>query len=115
MRTAAATFVLIGLVTVPLGAQGRGSRYPDRAQGIPPGHLPPAGACRVWYEGRPPGYQPPPTSCREAERVASRDPYARVIYGSDRGRQDPRWDPNDDSQGRERPRAIPRAGPSRYP
>ena len=32
---------------------------------IPPGHLPPPGACRVWYPGTPPGHQPPPGSCRE--------------------------------------------------
>jgi hypothetical protein len=31
--------------------------------GIPAGHLPPPGACRVWYVGREPGQQPPPTSC----------------------------------------------------
>ena len=31
---------------------------------IPPGHLPPPGACRVWYPGTPPGHQPPPGSCR---------------------------------------------------
>jgi hypothetical protein len=31
--------------------------------GIPPGHLPPPGACRVWYPERPPGHQPPPGRC----------------------------------------------------
>jgi hypothetical protein len=31
--------------------------------GIPPGHLPPPGACRVWYPGRPPGHQPRPGPC----------------------------------------------------
>jgi hypothetical protein len=30
---------------------------------IPPGHLPPPGACRVWYPGQPPGHQPPPGPC----------------------------------------------------
>jgi Ni/Co efflux regulator RcnB len=30
---------------------------------IPPGHLPPPGACRVWYPGIPPGHQPPPGPC----------------------------------------------------
>ena len=30
---------------------------------VPPGHLPPAGSCRVWFPGRPPGHQPAPTSC----------------------------------------------------
>jgi hypothetical protein len=31
--------------------------------GIPPGHRPPPGSCRVWYPGLPPGQQPPPGSC----------------------------------------------------
>jgi hypothetical protein len=30
---------------------------------VPPGHLPPPGACRVWYTDRPPGHQPPPGPC----------------------------------------------------
>ena len=34
-----------------------------RSLGIPPGHLPPPGECRVWYPGRPPGQQPPPGPC----------------------------------------------------
>jgi hypothetical protein len=32
--------------------------------GIPPGHLPPPGHCRIWIPGRPPGHQPPPGQCR---------------------------------------------------
>ena len=31
--------------------------------GIPPGHLPPPGKCRLWYPDRPPGHQPPPERC----------------------------------------------------
>ena len=31
--------------------------------GIPPGHLPPPGKCRLWYPDRPPGHQPPPECC----------------------------------------------------
>src|SRR5918999_368234 len=44
----------------------------DRAGplGIPEGHLPPPGECRVWYPGRPAGQQPPPGDCAEAEEVA---------------------------------------------
>ena len=34
-----------------------------RSLGIPPGHLPPPGSCRVWYPGTPPGLQPPPGPC----------------------------------------------------
>src|SRR5262245_58855139 len=95
MRIAAAAFIFGSLVASPLIAQDR-----SRAQGIPPGHLPPPGECRIWYDGRPPGQQPPPTSCPEAERIASADRYARVIYGGPR-------------DGREYP--YPVAYPDRYP
>jgi hypothetical protein len=120
MRRAAAAFVVIGLVTVPVAAQGPGGRYGDRAQGVPPGHLPPPGECRVWYDDRPAGHQPAPTNCHNAERVAARDRYARVIYGGSARRDDDRWDRNDDRRDRDRPRAIPRRDsgypyPDRYP
>ena len=97
VRSAAATFAFITIVTTALSAQGQG-RHNTRNQGIPPGQMPPAGQCRVWYEGVPPGRQPRATSCREAERVASRDRNARVIYGSSTSgwetrdrRTDERW------------------------
>ena len=106
MRTATVTVALIALSVGSLGAQGR-----RNSQGIPPGHLPPAGMCRVWYDGVPPGRQPRPVECRDAERVASRSRDARVIYGSNRDRNDGWWDPADD--GRVRPRAVPR--PNQYP
>jgi hypothetical protein len=31
--------------------------------GIPPGHLPPPGQCRIWRPGVPPGHQAPPGNC----------------------------------------------------
>jgi hypothetical protein len=70
----------------PAEAQPRGSNRGARidvarAQGVPPGHLPPANQCRVWYDNRPNGHQPSPVSCRQAEAIAARDPYARVVYG----------------------------------
>ena len=34
-----------------------------QALGIPNGHMPPPGSCRIWYPGRPPGHQPPPFKC----------------------------------------------------
>ncbi len=102
MRSAALTFAVIGLVAMPSFAHAQGSRNGQR---VPPGQLPPPGQCRVWYDDVPPGRQPAPTSCRDAERVASRDRRARVIYGSDAGRQD----------GRSRPRAVPRGDGSGYP
>jgi hypothetical protein len=109
MRRAAVVLVIVGLASVPLGAQGRGRR--SASQGIPPGHMPPPGQCRVWYEGRPPGHQPAPVNCREAERIAARDRYARVIYGSNTSANT--------SANQGRPRAIPRQDqptfPGRYP
>jgi hypothetical protein len=38
--------------------------------GIPPGHLPPPGQCRVWVPGQPPGHQAPARSCARIERTA---------------------------------------------
>ena len=35
------------------------------ALGIPPGHLPPPGKCRIWLPGTPPGHQPKPASCNQ--------------------------------------------------
>lgn len=78
MRALAIIFVT-ALMAAPAAAQGRRD-----SQGIPPGQMPPDGLCRVWYDGRPPGQQPRATNCDEAERVASRNRNARVIYGSDR-------------------------------
>jgi hypothetical protein len=83
MRTAAISVILLALVAGTSEAQGRG-RGNGRSQGIPPGQLPSAGECRVWYDNLPPGRQPAPTNCDQAERIASRDRNARVIYGDDR-------------------------------
>ena len=38
--------------------------------GIPPGHLPPPGQCRVWMPGEPPGHQAKARSCANIERSA---------------------------------------------
>jgi hypothetical protein len=91
MKHAIATVVLAGAVVTPAWAQNdryrepnEGSRYSADAQHIPPGYLPPPGACRVWYDGRPPGHQPRVTSCADAERIARRERNARVVYGGDR-------------------------------
>ena len=74
MRRITTAFVLMAAMAVPLGAQGRSGR-------VPPGQMSPSGTCRVWYNDRAPGRQPPPMSCDQAERIASRDRDARVIYG----------------------------------
>ena len=78
MKRTALALLLVSLTAAPALAQGRGKAK----QGIPPGHQPPEGMCRVWYEGVPPGRQPHPTSCHEAERMAWGDRAARVIYGN---------------------------------
>jgi hypothetical protein len=35
---------------------------------VPPGHLPPAGSCRIWTPGVPPGHQAPAGPCARLER-----------------------------------------------
>jgi hypothetical protein len=45
------------------GARRDARTAPRGLRGVPPGHYPRAGQCRVWYEGRPPGQQPRPTAC----------------------------------------------------
>lgn len=81
MRTAAISFFLLAVMAGTSEAQG--NRRNGRNQGIPPGQMPPAGMCRVWYDNLPPGRQPRATNCDQAERLASRDRNARVIYGDD--------------------------------
>jgi hypothetical protein len=112
----------------PADAQWRSQDRRDRqdvarAQGIPPGQMPPASQCRVWYDNRPNGQQPSPTSCARAEAVASRDRNARVVYGEDayrdrydrRGGYDNRYpDANRDGYP-DNDRAIPRRGDVRDP
>jgi hypothetical protein len=48
------------------------ARAPSTAAtlGIPPGHLPPPGQCRVWVPGTPPGHQQRPRSCAQIDRTA---------------------------------------------
>jgi hypothetical protein len=113
MRSKTAALVLMGLFTAaPLAARAQNR---DRKQGIPPGHLPPPGMCRVWYDGTPPGHQPASMSCREAERIAARDRNARVIYGGNGGRDDDRWGRDRDWE-RDRDRSRDRdAHPYGYP
>ena len=80
MRTAAMSLILLALVAGTSEAQGRGRN----SQRIPPGQMPRAGECRVWYDNLPPGRQPAPTNCDQAERIASQRSDARVVYGDDR-------------------------------
>ena len=113
MGRLSAVLILIGLATVPIAAQGRG-RNGVGAQGVPPGQLPPPGACRVWYDNRPPGQQPRPTNCNDAERLASRDRNARVIYGDRTIQNDGRYYPTYPTAPTPYPGARPPSS-SRYP
>lgn len=85
LLSAAAAVMLMGTA----GVADAQSRHRER---VPPGHLPPPGSCRVWYDERPPGQQPAPTDCDTAHRVAW-DTGGRVIYGGppdDQTRRDER-------------------------
>lgn len=62
-------------------------RDEQEVKGIPPGHMPPPGACRVWFPGAPPGQQPPPGACDELLRSVPGDAWllhrpneARRVY-----------------------------------
>ena len=70
---------------------------------IPPGHYPPRGQCRIWYEGRPPGRQPAPVPCNSLNRraVGGR---AFIVYGQGA------WDAAFDWHGWERghPGSVPK-------
>ena len=98
------TWALAGAGAVALAAGGAEAQGRDLGSDkVPPGHLPPPGQCRVWYDDRPPGRQLPPTSCSAAQREAYRTG-GRVIYGGerrdDRYDRDGRYD-RDDRYGRD--------------
>jgi hypothetical protein len=51
-----------GNARVEAGSPQKGSPSTAATLGIPPGHLPNPGECRVWIPGAPPGHQPKPQS-----------------------------------------------------
>jgi len=72
-RTSAAT-------TASGGSNHRAPPSTAATLGVPPGHLPKAGECRVWIPGTPPGQQPGPKS-RSCTSIASAAPAGSwVIY-----------------------------------
>lgn len=81
--------------------RGDDERYGERSLGVPRGHYPPPGECRIWHPGRPAGQQPPPAKC---DRLVGRVPHgAFILYN---GKE---WDTRDDWRGRERrnPGSVP--------
>lgn len=53
--------------------------------GVPPGHLPPPGRCRVWIPGRPPGRQASARSCDGIARAAPAGSW--ILYRPSRDRR----------------------------
>jgi len=51
---------------------------PVATLGVPPGHLPPPGQCRVWMPGAPPGHQAAPVPCNRLH--GDIPPGAWVLY-----------------------------------
>lgn len=70
----------MALAAAPLGAQAWSGGQQGN-DGVPPGHRPPPGMCRIWIDGVPPGQQPAPTDCATA--VRNRPANGRVIFGDD--------------------------------
>jgi surface antigen len=72
---------LIGLLlTLPVFAKG--PPHGHGHHGMPPGHMPPPGECRIWYPGRPPGHQPAPGPCRV---LRHRVPPGAILLGDTHG------------------------------
>lgn len=92
--TAADIFVSGRAELPPRRSEPIPERYPERHREvrvagrsfIPPGHLPPPGACKIWTPGKPPGHQKSITSCDEAfyyvqpgQMVVRRDDYDQNV------------------------------------
>ena len=79
MAAAACTTVIQPNNSTP-APEPAASRGPSTAArlGIPPGHLPPPGQCRVWVQGLPPGKQPKARGCSGIEQSAP--PSSWVVY-----------------------------------
>ncbi|MDX1567314.1 MAG: hypothetical protein R3223_05895, partial [Longimicrobiales bacterium] len=79
------------------------ARAGSRELHVPPGHHPPEGECRIWYEDRPPGRQPAAAPCEELLDGAI-DPGVFILYGGES------WDGSHDWEAAElaHPGAVPR-------
>ena len=81
----------------------RSSEGPRTLRGVPRGHYPPPGECRIWYPDRPAGHQPPPAKC---DTLLGRVPFGAFLLYNDKD-----WDTRYDwrSLERSRPGAVPAA------
>ena len=61
-----------------------GRRSTAATLGIPPGHLPSAGQCKVWIPGKPPGHQASSRDCKGIERHAPADSWILYRPGKDK-------------------------------
>ena len=86
MRNAAFTLALLALVAGTSEAQVRSRAYGNRRAFRRARCREPVNAASG-IDGVPPGRQPAATNCDQAERIASRNRNARVIYGDDRFRR----------------------------
>ncbi len=68
--------VTLGRVIFP----SNGTYSPRKLKGVPKGHYPPPGSCKIWYPNRPPGHQPPATSCNNIDRRRL-EPGAFILHG----------------------------------
>jgi len=76
------TIAVIAGAATSADAQGRGRGRGNA--GVPPGHQPPAGMCRIWINGVPPGRQPAPTDCETA--VRNQPANSQILWGENTSR-----------------------------
>ncbi len=74
---------LAGMLAACAAPAGPYASHSYSSAGIPPGHLPPPGECRIWYPDRPPGHQPPPGPCERLKYNVP--PGAQLVYGGSGG------------------------------
>jgi hypothetical protein len=67
---------ILGHVIFP----SKGNLSPRKLKGVPKGHYPPPGSCRIWYPNRPPGHQPAATSCNNVYNTKL-EPGAFILHG----------------------------------
>ncbi len=67
---------VVGYVVLPR----TGTVSPRKLKGVPKGHYPPPGSCKIWYPNRPPGHQPAATSCNNVYRTKL-EPGAFILHG----------------------------------